>query len=89
MSRRVYQWRGVQPRPHPTGCAAAAAAAPPRRRRRLLRRGAASELSSWAGALAESEAADPARLAVGETVTLLHPLLPSVGVSIRMERGCQ
>ena len=28
-------------------------------------------------------------LAVGETVILLHPLLPSVGVSIWMERGCQ
>ena len=28
-------------------------------------------------------------LAVGETVILLHPPLPVVGVSIRMERGCQ
>ena len=28
-------------------------------------------------------------LAVGETVILLHPPLPSVGVSIWMERGCQ
>ena len=28
-------------------------------------------------------------LAVGETVILLHPLLPLVGVSIRVERGCQ
>ena len=28
-------------------------------------------------------------LAVGETVTLLHPPLPLAGVSIRMERGCQ
>ena len=29
------------------------------------------------------------RLAVGETVILLHPPLPLVGVSIWMERGCQ
>ena len=29
------------------------------------------------------------RLAVGETVILLHPPLPSVGVPIGMERGCQ
>ena len=28
-------------------------------------------------------------LAIGETVILLHPPVPSVGVSIRMERGCQ
>ena len=28
-------------------------------------------------------------LAVGETAILLHPLLPLVGVSISMERGCQ
>ena len=28
-------------------------------------------------------------LAVGETVILLHPPLPSVGVSIAMESGCQ
>ena len=28
-------------------------------------------------------------LAVGETVILLHPPLPLVGVSIAMERGCQ
>ena len=28
-------------------------------------------------------------LAVGGTVILLHPSLPLVGVSIRMERGCQ
>ena len=28
-------------------------------------------------------------LAVGETVILLHSPLPSVGVSIWMERGCQ
>ena len=28
-------------------------------------------------------------VAVGETVILLHPTLPSVGVSIWMERGCQ
>ena len=31
----------------------------------------------------------PLRLAVGETVILLQPPLPLVGVSIRMERGCQ
>ena len=30
-----------------------------------------------------------AGLAVGETVILLHPPLPLVGVSIWMERGCQ
>ena len=30
-----------------------------------------------------------ARLAVGETVILLHPPLPLVVVSIGMERGCQ
>ena len=29
------------------------------------------------------------RLAVGETIILLHPPLPLVGVSIWMERGCQ
>ena len=28
-------------------------------------------------------------LAVGETVILLHPLLPSAGVLMWMERGCQ
>ena len=28
-------------------------------------------------------------LAVGETVILLHPPLPLLGVSIGMERGCQ
>ena len=32
---------------------------------------------------------DLARVAVGETVILLHPLLPLVGFSIWMERGCQ
>ena len=31
----------------------------------------------------------PAELAVGETVILLHLPLPSVGVPIRMQRGCQ
>ena len=30
----------------------------------------------------------PAGLAVDETVILLHPRLPLVGVSIVMERGC-
>ena len=30
-----------------------------------------------------------ARLAVGETVILLHPIFPLVGVSIGMERGRQ
>ena len=29
------------------------------------------------------------RLAIGETVILLHPPLPLVGVSTWMERGCQ
>ena len=29
------------------------------------------------------------RLAVDKTVILLHPPLPLVGVSMRMERGCQ
>ena len=29
------------------------------------------------------------KVAVGETVILLHPHLPLVGVSIGMERGCQ
>ena len=29
------------------------------------------------------------RCVAGETVILLHPLLSLVGVSIRMERGCQ
>ena len=29
------------------------------------------------------------RLAIGETVILLHPPLPFVGDSIWMERGCQ
>ena len=33
--------------------------------------------------------AETALLAVGETVILLHPPLPLVGVSIGMERGCQ
>ena len=28
-------------------------------------------------------------LAIGETVTLLHRPLPSCGISIGMERGCQ
>ena len=28
-------------------------------------------------------------LAIGETVIVLHPPLPLVGVSIGMERGCQ
>ena len=28
-------------------------------------------------------------LVVGETVILLHPPVPLIGVSIRMERGCQ
>ena len=31
----------------------------------------------------------PSNLAVGETIILLHPLLPSVGVSIGMDRECQ
>ena len=31
----------------------------------------------------------PPRLAGGETAILLHPFLPSVGVLIRIERGCQ
>ena len=31
----------------------------------------------------------PAQLAVGETVILLHPPLPSAGVSMRTERGRQ
>ena len=30
-----------------------------------------------------------ARMAVCETVILLHPPLPLVGISIGMERGCQ
>ena len=39
-----------------------------------------------------SDTADYAKmvdLAVGETAMLLHPALPSVGISIGMERGCQ
>ena len=32
---------------------------------------------------------DARYLAVDETVILLHPLLPLVGVSTVMERGCQ
>ena len=36
-----------------------------------------------------SSRATAARLAVGETVILLHPLLPLVGVSIGIESGCQ
>ena len=32
---------------------------------------------------------DAVRLAVGETVILLHPPLPQTGVSIGIERGCQ
>ena len=32
---------------------------------------------------------DGALIAVGETVILLHPPLPLVGVSIVVERGCQ
>ena len=31
----------------------------------------------------------PLQIAVGETVTLLHPPPPLAGVSMRTERGCQ
>ena len=37
----------------------------------------------------DEQEADAARAAAGETLILLHPPLPLVGVSIRMERGCQ
>ena len=39
-------------------------------------------------ALAISEPYAGRLAAVGETVILLHPPLPSVGVSIRINRGC-
>ena len=36
-----------------------------------------------------AESSRPAGLAVGETVILLHPPLPFVGVSIVIEKECQ
>ena len=57
-------------------------------------------LNGWLGADPAEPGAVPDRvlalvaglgacLAVGETVILLHPVLPLVGVSIGMKRGCQ
>ena len=46
----------------------------------------ACEASGPAGWVCE---VDQPHLAVDETVILLHPPLPLVGVSIGMERGCQ
>ena len=45
-------------------------------------REAAAQQRAW-------EAERAAGTAVGEAVVLLHPPLPSVGVSVWMERGCQ
>ena len=41
------------------------------------------------GAEAEAEGAKAAMTAVGETVILLHPPLPLVGISTGINRGCQ
>ena len=57
-----------------------------------------SEAAAEAAAVGQQLAGQPEQhivsesevdVAVGETVILLHPLLPLVGVSIWMERGCQ
>ena len=45
-------------------------------------REAAAQQRAW-------EAERAAGTAVGEAAVLLHPPLPSVGVSVWMERGCQ
>ena len=44
---------------------------------------------AMASQVAEQTGAVPVYPAVGETVMLLHPPPPLVGVSMRMERGCQ
>ena len=47
--------------------------------------------TNWRGGKGDvlKEFVAAAKLAVGETVILLHPPLSLVGVSIWMERGCQ
>ena len=56
----------------------------------LADRGAQHEIFDGDGELG-GVGAEPAEhtCAVGETVILLHPPLPLVGVSMWMERGCQ
>ena len=60
------------------GCPSPERATAPGRSRRQNRR---SRSTAWR--------ASPDRLAVGETVVVLHPPLPLVGVSIMMKRRCQ